>query len=66
MSKPNPSATSEAMRAKAREMIARVQSGEAIPLDEIASFLEDSARSLQAQTTEKLPPPVKRQDVDFF
>lgn len=66
MPKPDASAFSEAQRAKAREMIARVHSGENIPLEDIAAFLEDSARALQGQTIEKTPVPAKKQDVDFF
>lgn len=60
------SAFSDAQRAKAREMIARVQSGENIPLEEIAAFLEDSSKQLQGQISEKLPALPKRRDVDFF
>lgn len=58
-------AFSEAQRAKARELIQRIQSGERIPLDEVASFLSDSGKTLQAQTLEK-EKPSKQTDVDFF
>lgn len=58
-------AFSETQRAKARELISRIQSGETIPLPEVAVFLSDSGRALQAQVTqkEKAAPPT---DVDFF
>lgn len=58
-------AFSEAQRAKAREIIHRIQSGEAIPLEEMVAFLQDSGRTLQAQTKER-EAPSKQLDVDFF
>lgn len=58
-------AFSEAQRAKAREIIQRIQSGETIPLPEMIAFLSDSGHLLQAQTKQKESPP-KQTDVDFF
>ena len=58
-------AFSEAQRAKARELIQWVQSGETVPLDELIAFLQDSSRTLQAQAKER-ETPTKQLDVDFF
>ena len=46
-------------------MIQRIQAGENIPLEEIAAFLSESGKALQAQTLEK-EKPSKPTDVDFF
>ena len=58
-------AFSELQRAKAREIIAKLQSGETIPLDEMVAFLGDSSRALQAQVVEK-EKARPQTDVDFF
>jgi len=58
-------AFSEQQRAKARDIIARIQGGEIIPLDEVAAFLGDSGRVLTAQTVAK-EKAEKPKDVDFF
>lgn len=58
-------AFSELQRAKAREIISRIQQGEVIPLEELAPFLEGSGRTLQAQVQAKEKPSIQT-DVDFF
>ena len=58
-------AFSESQRAKARDIISRIQSGETIPLDEVSAFLGDAGRALSAQTVSK-EKAEKPKDVNFF
>jgi hypothetical protein len=56
---------SELQRAKAREIISRIQQGETIPLPELEAFLSDSGKTLQQQVR-TAEAPAKPTDVDFF
>ena len=58
-------AFSELQRTKARELIARIRSGERIPLAETVEFLSSSGQVLTSQNVAK-EKTVKPTDVDFF
>ena len=60
-SAPNP--YPEALQQTAREIKARVLSGEEIPLETVLAFLSDSGKILEKQRKAEVKKPT---DVDFF
>lgn len=63
MTQAKPSPFAESLQEKARDIKARVLSGEKIPLAEVIALMSDSAKALAAQKKAEVKKPT---DVDFF